>query len=203
MLSSTMDDVLITGQTKEEHDDRLQQVLQIVQNAGLKLNREKCKIAQTRVDFLGMKLDKDGVHPDPAKVAAIIQMAPPTTKEEVKRLMGMVNWLARFLPNASSVAAPINDLLKSNVTLDMGTITAVSIPQHQNTLDVGTNPCFLRSNTTHYGQRRCEQLWNRRLHPPTTRRAVETCCLLLQKSDQCRTAVRTNREGTISYCVVV
>ena len=41
-----MDDVLITGQTKEEHDDRLQQVLSIVQNAGLKLNREKCKIAQ-------------------------------------------------------------------------------------------------------------------------------------------------------------
>ena len=68
-----------------------------------------------------MKLDKDGVHPDPAKVAAaIIQMAPPTTKEEVKRMMGMVNWLARFLPNASSVAAPINDLLKSNVNWTWG-----------------------------------------------------------------------------------
>ncbi len=110
-----MDDVLITGKTKEEHDERLQQVLQIVQKAGLKLNKDKCKIAQTRVDFLGMKLDKDGVHPDPAKVAAIIQMTPPTSREEVKRLMGMVNWLTRFVPNASTVAAPINDLLKSNV----------------------------------------------------------------------------------------
>ena len=74
-----MDDVLITGHTKEEHDDRLQQVLQTMQHAGLKLNKDKCKIAQTRVDFLGMNLDKDGIHPDPAKVAAVIQMAPPTT----------------------------------------------------------------------------------------------------------------------------
>ena len=115
-----MDDVLITGHTKEEHDDRLQQVLQTMQHAGLKLNKDKCKIAQTRVDFLGMKLDKDGIHPDPAKVAAVIQMAPPTTKEEVKRLMGMVNWLARFIPSASSVAAPINDLLRGNVNWTWG-----------------------------------------------------------------------------------
>ncbi len=46
------DDVLITGKTKEAHDDRLQQALQIVQKAGLKLNKDKCKITQTRVDFL-------------------------------------------------------------------------------------------------------------------------------------------------------
>ena len=47
-------------------------------------------------------------------------MAPPTTKEEVKRLMGMVNWLARFIPSASSVAAPINDLLRGNVNWTWG-----------------------------------------------------------------------------------
>ena len=35
--------------------------------------------------------------------------------------MGMVNWLARFIPNASSVAAPINDLLKDNITWILGT----------------------------------------------------------------------------------
>ncbi|XP_038058795.1 uncharacterized protein K02A2.6-like [Patiria miniata] len=111
-----MDDVLITGRTKEEHDERLQRILEIVQNAGLQLNKDKCKIAQTKVDFFGMKLDKDGIHADPAKIAAIIQMPPPTTKTEVKRLMGMINWLARFIPHVSSVAAPINDLLKSDVS---------------------------------------------------------------------------------------
>ncbi|XP_038052810.1 uncharacterized protein K02A2.6-like [Patiria miniata] len=110
-----MDNVLINDRTTEEHDERLQRVLEIAQNAGQRLNKDKCKIAQTKVDFLGMKLDKDGIHADPAKIAAIIQMPLPTTKTEVKRLMGMINWLARFIPHVSSVAAPINDLLKSDV----------------------------------------------------------------------------------------
>ncbi|XP_038052807.1 uncharacterized protein LOC119725471 [Patiria miniata] len=110
-----MDNVLINDHTTKEHDERLQRVLKSAKNAGQRLNKHKCKIAQTKVDFLGMKLDKDGIHADPAKIAAIIQMPPPTTKTEVKRLMGMINWLARFIPHVSSVAAPINDLLKSDV----------------------------------------------------------------------------------------
>ena len=122
-----------------------------------------------------MKLDKDGVHPDPAKVAAIIQMAPPTTKEEVKSLVGMVNWLARFLPNASSVAAPINDLLKSNVNWTWG-------PSQQSAF---RNIKTLLTSA------------------PTLVFYDPTRPTMLQKSDQCRTVVRTNREGTLSYCVVV
>ena len=50
----------------------------------MKFNHDKCKIAQTKVDFLGMKLNKDGIHPDPAKIAAIVQVVPPTNKAEVK-----------------------------------------------------------------------------------------------------------------------
>ena len=110
-----MDDILITGGTQTEHDERLKSVLNILQDAGLRLNKEKSKIAQQRVNFLGFQLDKDGIHADPSKIAAIVQMPPPTSKEEVKRLMGMTNWLSRFIPRASSVAAPITDLLKDNV----------------------------------------------------------------------------------------
>ena len=53
-----MDNMLIPGRTKEEQDERLQQVLQFLQNVGLKLNKEKCKIVQMRVYFLGMNSTK-------------------------------------------------------------------------------------------------------------------------------------------------
>ncbi|XP_038063010.1 uncharacterized protein K02A2.6-like [Patiria miniata] len=115
-----MDDVLVTGATPEEHDARLRHVLQILQGAGLKLNKDKCKIAQEQVHFLGHRLDKHGIHPDPAKLDAILQMSPPTTKEEVKRLMGMVNWLSRFIPHAATVAAPINALMKGDTEWTWG-----------------------------------------------------------------------------------
>ena len=49
------------------------------------------------------------------KIAAIVEMPPPSSKDEVKRLMSMVNWLSRFIPNAASVAALITDVLKDNV----------------------------------------------------------------------------------------
>ena len=99
-----MDDVLITGTTQGEHDQRLRHVIEILHGAGLRLNKDKCKISQEHVDFLGHRLGKDGIQPDPRKVEAIMQMAPPTTKEEFRRLMGMVNWLSRFIPHAASVA---------------------------------------------------------------------------------------------------
>ncbi|XP_038063231.1 uncharacterized protein K02A2.6-like [Patiria miniata] len=110
-----MDDILITGRTQAEHDQRVHRVVQILQKAGLRLNKEKSKFSQETVTFLGLQLDKDGIHADPSKITAIVQMPPPTSKDEVKRLMGMVNWLSRFIPNAASVAAPITDLLKDNV----------------------------------------------------------------------------------------
>ncbi len=115
-----MDDVLVTGKTQEEHDQRLHHVLHVLHGAGLRLNKEKCKISQEQVHFLGHRLGQDGIRPDPAKIEAIIQMAPPSTKEEVKRLMGMVNWLSRFIPHAATVAAPINDLMKDNTEWTWG-----------------------------------------------------------------------------------
>ncbi|XP_022099984.1 uncharacterized protein LOC110984276 [Acanthaster planci] len=115
-----MDDVLVTGATPQEHDTRLHHVLRVLQGAGLRLNKDKCKIVQEQVNFLGHRLGKDGIHPDPAKVDAILQMSPPTTKEEVKRLMGIVNWLSRFIPHAASTAAPINDLMKDDTEWTWG-----------------------------------------------------------------------------------
>jgi hypothetical protein len=39
-------------------------------------------------------------------------MPIPENKQDVKRLMGMVNYLQRFTPNLSDVSAPLRDLLK-------------------------------------------------------------------------------------------
>ena len=52
---------------------------------------------------------------DPAKVAAITQMPTPENKEDVRRLIGMVNYLFRYCPNLSSVAASLRDLTKREV----------------------------------------------------------------------------------------
>ena len=48
-----MDDILVHGTTREEHDERLRIVLQRLSNLGMTLNSEKCSFAQSSVEFLG------------------------------------------------------------------------------------------------------------------------------------------------------
>lgn len=53
--------------------------------------------------------------PDPTKIEAILKMPPPTDMKGVERLLGTVNYLAKFVPNMSAMNEPIRSLLKSDV----------------------------------------------------------------------------------------
>lgn len=60
---------------------------------------------------MGNIVSEYGLHPDPEKVRAIIQMESPKCKEEVKRFLGMRNYLSMFIPNLSVINAPLRDLV--------------------------------------------------------------------------------------------
>ena len=72
-----MDDILVVGKTKEEHDSRLATVLSKVEAAGMTLNKDKCAFGVTEVKFLGHVLSKKGIKVDPEKEKAIREMPPP------------------------------------------------------------------------------------------------------------------------------
>ena len=108
-----MDDVLIFGKTQKEHDTRLHSALQRIQKAGVTLNREKCEFSRRRLTFLGHVIDERGVSPDPNKTSAISAMPKPTTRTELRRLMGMVNQLGKFTPNIAEISQPLRELLSS------------------------------------------------------------------------------------------
>jgi hypothetical protein len=86
-----MDDILIHGRTKLEHDERLKIVLYRLQDAGVTLNTQKCRFSQSRVIFLGHRMNEEGIQPDPEKVAAIWEFHTPRSVGDVRRFLGMVN----------------------------------------------------------------------------------------------------------------
>ncbi|KAK7105840.1 hypothetical protein V1264_017168 [Littorina saxatilis] len=106
-----MDDVVVSGDSEAEHDERLRQVLERVRQAGLKLNKEKCEFRKTKLDFLGHTISQDGIQPDLSKVKAIIEMTEPQDVSELRRFLGMVNYLGRFIPNLADILKPLNALL--------------------------------------------------------------------------------------------
>ena len=94
-----MDNVLVFGRNQKEHDNRLKAVLQCLELVGVTLNPKKCEFSKDSLRFLGHIIDKEGISTDPEKVRAITEIPPPSNTTELRRLMGMINQLRKFLPN--------------------------------------------------------------------------------------------------------
>lgn len=107
-----IDDILVWGASEEEHNSHLQAVLQRCKDIGLILNKDKCKFNVSEETYLGHTISANGVAPDKEKVRAIAEMPPPDDKKGVERLLGVVNYVVKFIPNMAAVTKPIRDLLK-------------------------------------------------------------------------------------------
>uniref|UniRef100_A0A8C5MNF8 Gypsy retrotransposon integrase-like protein 1 n=1 Tax=Leptobrachium leishanense TaxID=445787 RepID=A0A8C5MNF8_9ANUR len=110
-----MDDILVYGSTKEEHDRRLLCVLQTVKESGLRLNKEKCHFGKPELCYFGHIISGEGVKPDASKVLAIEKMKSPSDVNELRQVLGLVNYVGKFLPELSSVLHPVTELLKKDV----------------------------------------------------------------------------------------
>lgn len=108
-----IDDILIFGKDKEQHDERLFAVLGRIQKAGITLNAEKCEFWCDKLKFLGHIISKNGISPDPAKTNAIKDMEAPTSITELRRFMGIVNQLGKFSPRIAELSSPLRELLST------------------------------------------------------------------------------------------
>ena len=112
-VTPLVDDVVVTGTTREEHDANLRAALQRATERNLKLNPDKLTVGAQEIKYFGHLLTADGLKPDPDKVRAIVDMPPPADKKELQTLLGMITYLGKFVtPQLSEVTKPLRDLLK-------------------------------------------------------------------------------------------
>ena len=116
--TAVMDDILIAGRDVEHHDAILRKVIERATSYNLKLNLQKCFVRQPEVPYIGHLLTSEGLKPDPSKVAAVRDMPTPQKKEDLRRFLGFVTYLGKFIPNLSEIGAPLRDLLKNKVLFD-------------------------------------------------------------------------------------
>ncbi|XP_058036746.1 uncharacterized protein K02A2.6-like [Ahaetulla prasina] len=88
------DDVLVSADNLEELGVRLRKVLGIFRSAGLKVKLNKCQIGVGSVEFLGYRIDREGIHPTESKVRAIRKAPAPQNKAELQAFLGLVNFYA-------------------------------------------------------------------------------------------------------------
>ena len=111
-----IDDVLVFSNTWKDHLDHLRDLFERLFRAGLVVNLAKCEFGKASVTYLGHEVGQGRVVPRHAKVQAIVDFTPPSTKKELLRFLGMCGFYRKFVPNFSEITLPLTDLLKKGVT---------------------------------------------------------------------------------------
>ena len=109
-----LDDLLITGASVSEHLANLDRVLRTLNDAGLRLKREKCVFLADEVQYLGHTITAKGLSPTADKVKAITDAPPPSNIKELRAFLGMLNYYGKFLPHLPTTLEPLHRLLRKN-----------------------------------------------------------------------------------------
>ncbi len=107
-----LDDVVIHSERWEDHLDRLRRVLMDLRRAGLTANPRKCHLALFEAKYLGFQVGRGLIKPQQKKVEAVHAAPRPTTKTQVRAFLGLAGYYRCFIPNFSSLAAPLTDLTR-------------------------------------------------------------------------------------------
>uniref|UniRef100_A0A8C1MWX3 Gypsy retrotransposon integrase-like protein 1 n=1 Tax=Cyprinus carpio TaxID=7962 RepID=A0A8C1MWX3_CYPCA len=107
-----LDDVVVHSEAWDEHLDRLRRVLSELRRAGLTANPRKCHLALSEAKYLGYQVGRGLIRPQDKKVEAIHAAPRPTTKTQVRAFLGLAGYYRCFIPNFSSLAAPLTDLTR-------------------------------------------------------------------------------------------
>ena len=107
-----IDDILVASENPQQHMEDLKRVFEILDENGLIINRSKCVLGKTSLEFLGYRVDEHGVSPLPERVEAICRQTRPTTIKELQRFLGMVNYYRRFIQHAAEHLFDLFETLK-------------------------------------------------------------------------------------------
>jgi len=107
-----MDDIIIFSKTSEDHRNHLERIFQLLAEAGLKLNPDKCDFYQNCILFLGHMISKKGIQPNPALVEKIRNCPRPTTKTKVCSFLGLASYYRRFIKSFLGIARSLYNLTK-------------------------------------------------------------------------------------------
>ena len=96
-----LDDIFVFSNTLEEHERHLRLMLNALTKVEFYLEHEKCDLYTEKLDCLGHMIDECGVHADTDKMARIHEWRKPCNLSEVQQFVGLVEYLAQFMPDVS------------------------------------------------------------------------------------------------------
>ena len=91
------------------------QCLEKARKIGLTLNSSKCQFRCDELTYLGHTISRDGINADANKIGAITEMPMPRGKKAIQRLLGMINYVGKLIPNLAEITKPLRELSKKEI----------------------------------------------------------------------------------------
>ena len=113
---SYLDDLIIPAKDEEENLEKLQEVLELASKHGLTINWKKCSLLVRKVTFLGYIVENSTIKPSKEKTRAVTCFPRPNSKKDVQCFVGLSGYFRKFIPHYASIARPLTNLLKDEVT---------------------------------------------------------------------------------------
>ena len=111
-----IDDILIPATSPAAMIAKLRRVFGKLRTAGLKVKPQKCKFGAEAIDFLGHRVDGNGIRMLDDKVTKILNVPPPSNITELRAFLGLTNYYRDYIGHYAEIASPLYELLKKGVT---------------------------------------------------------------------------------------
>ncbi|GKC14186.1 putative nucleotidyltransferase, ribonuclease H, partial [Tanacetum coccineum] len=115
-----IDDILIYSKNKQEHEEHLKIILELLKKEELYAKFSKCEFWIPKVQFLGHVIDSEGIHVDPAKIESIKDWTSPKSPTEIRQFLGLAGYYRRFIEGFSKIAKPMTKLTQKKVKFEWG-----------------------------------------------------------------------------------
>jgi RNase H-like domain found in reverse transcriptase/Reverse transcriptase (RNA-dependent DNA polymerase)/Retroviral aspartyl protease len=117
-----LDDILVYTKTKQEHQQVVREVLEILRKNNLYLKHTKCEFEKEEIEYLGMIVGRGTVRMDPKKVDAIGRWPTPQTVKQIQQFLGFCNFYRNFIDSFANIARPLWNLTQKTHAWNWGTI---------------------------------------------------------------------------------
>jgi len=111
-IGSFIDDIMVRIESKEEHDELVEEILKRLEENNLYMKPEKYKWKVRKVDFLRVVIRPEGIKIKEEKVKVVLDWPVMKMVKEVQKFLGLANYYKRFVEGFAKITRPLHKLTR-------------------------------------------------------------------------------------------